>query len=150
VGDTWLIAWALIQSGWVAIDQRDYVRATTLFAEGLVWCRELRSTWGINSALEGLGQVAAAQEAPARAVRLFGAAAHLHDLLALPPYSTEYEPQLAAARAQLGPGAFDAAWAEGWAMSLEQAIAEALNEPMKPDRASDTLPTNARAAQPPD
>jgi len=125
-GDTWLIAWALIQSGRVAYDQGDYARATALLAEGLVSCRELRSTWGIMAALETLAQVAAAQESPARAVRLFGAAASLHDILGIPPYTAAYDPQLTTARTQLGAGAFDAAWAEGLAMTVEQAIAEVL------------------------
>ena len=35
--------------------------------------------------------------------------------------------QVAAARAQIGAGAFDAAWAEGRTMTLAEAIADALN-----------------------
>jgi hypothetical protein len=39
----------------------------------------------------------------------------------------EYKRNLAIARAQLGEAAFAAAWAAGRAMSIEQAIAAALN-----------------------
>jgi hypothetical protein len=40
----------------------------------------------------------------------------------------DYERDIALARAQLGEEAFTAAWATGQAMSLEQAIAYALEE----------------------
>jgi hypothetical protein len=40
----------------------------------------------------------------------------------------DYERDVALARAQLGEEAFAAAWAEGQAMSLEEAIAYALGE----------------------
>jgi hypothetical protein len=66
-----------------------------------------------------------------RAIRLFGAAEK-----AMPQYQFEqdspdladYERGLAAARVALDPDAFTLAWAEGQAMTLEQAILCALEE----------------------
>jgi hypothetical protein len=57
--------------------------------------------------------------------------APLHTSLGVSPYPAEqaaYEHQLMAARAQLGEGAYALAWNAGRAMTVEQAIAEALGE----------------------
>jgi hypothetical protein len=45
-----------------------------------------------------------------------------------PSQRAEYERQIAAARSRLGDSAFAAAWAEGQAMSLEEAVAYAVEE----------------------
>ncbi|HJZ48754.1 MAG TPA: hypothetical protein VKE41_16365, partial [Roseiflexaceae bacterium] len=72
---------------------------------------------------------------PAQVVRLFGAATRLRDATGSPPLPDEhiaYDRLLAAAREQLGEDAFAAAWAAGRAMTLEQAIAEALDDAVAP------------------
>jgi len=64
-----------------------------------------------------------------RAVRLFGAAEALREaigLLSAPQERADYDARLAATRSRLGVVAFEAAWAEGRAMTLEQAIEYAL------------------------
>lgn len=64
-----------------------------------------------------------------RAARLFGAAAALREragAAAAARDRAKFERDVAAVRATLGPPAFDAAWAEGRAMPLDQAIAYAL------------------------
>jgi hypothetical protein len=66
---------------------------------------------------------------PERAARLFGAAEALHEAIGkpLPPFlRADYDRDVAAVHAQLDDATFDAAWAAGQALSLEQAIAEAL------------------------
>jgi hypothetical protein len=45
-----------------------------------------------------------------------------------------------AARAALGGAAFAAAWAEGEAMALQEAVAEALETPTTPSERNATLP----------
>ena len=58
-------------------------------------------------------------------------AAALREALGTPVQPVErrtFEPAVAAARASLGEEAFAAAWVEGRAMSLEQAIAYALEK----------------------
>lgn len=64
-------------------------------------------------------------------VRLLGAAAAARDVVGIPLSPgdyVEYARDVATLRDQLGEEAFDAAWAEGRAMTLEQAIASALKE----------------------
>ena len=80
--------------------------------------------------LEGLARVAVAQGRMQRAARLCGAAAALREDRGwpLPPAKrVEHERTTAAAREALGKEAFEAAWAEGHAMPLEDAINVALN-----------------------
>jgi hypothetical protein len=86
----------------------------------LAWC------------LAGLGSVAALDEQPARAARLWGGAERLRQVLGrrtAPAARATYERAMAVARAQIGEDAFAAAWAAGRAMSIEQASAYALEEP---------------------
>ena len=81
--------------------------------------------------LAGLGSAAVLNEEPQRAARLWGAAEHLRVGLGCRPAPAArhtYEWLLAQTRAQLGEGGFAAAWATGAALSLEQAIAEALGD----------------------
>jgi hypothetical protein len=86
---------------------------------------------GVARRLEGVATVAGAQGAPALATRLFGAAAAIRDAIGapLPPtYRSQYDGTTAALRATLGQVAYQAAWAEGWTLPLEQAIAATLGQ----------------------
>ena len=83
------------------------------------------------ASIEGLAGLAAAQGQAGRAARLFGAAEALRESVSnrIPPSErAEYDHNIAAARAQLSEAAFAASWAGGRAMSLEQAVAYALDE----------------------
>jgi len=94
------------------------------------------------SVLEGLAEMVAAQGKSAWAARLWGAAESLRETMGtpLPPmYHADYKRSIADARARLGEKAFATAWAEGRAMSPEQAFA--VQEPA-------TIPTPAPAGQP--
>jgi len=73
-----------------------------------------------------------AQGQTGRAARLFGASETLdpgavYTLWA--PYTLDYKRDLAAVRAQLDQEDVAAAWAEGQAMTLEEAVAHALETP---------------------
>jgi hypothetical protein len=77
----------------------------------------------------GLAVVAYAQEHHGKAARLFGAAEVLRDTLGFRPYPSDqayYEQCIDSARAALGDTGYEAAWSEGRAMTLEQAIEYAL------------------------
>ena len=66
-----------------------------------------------------------------RAVRLFGVAAARREQIGFPVDPVDrpdYDRDVAAAHAQLFPGEWDAGWPEGKAMTLEQALAYALEE----------------------
>jgi len=80
-------------------------------------------------ALVGLAQVAHHHGNAEKAVRLLGAAAALRAAigLVLPlPEHTAYEQSVAAARAQLADETFEQAWSQGKAMSVAQAVVDAL------------------------
>jgi hypothetical protein len=84
--------------------------------------------------LEGLAKTAVAQHQISRAARLFGAAAALRAAIgtSLPaPDRAAHHRCLEIVRAALGEAAFTALWAEGQALTLEQATFEALGE-LKP------------------
>jgi hypothetical protein len=106
-----------------------------LLREGLAVSREMRSPLQSVECLEGLALVLAEQgQRPAgarRAARLLGAAEATRRALGAPrpPIErAEQEATVLAARAALDEAAFATAWAEGEALSLEEAVAEALAE----------------------
>ena len=75
--------------------------------------------------------MAAMQGRPERAARLLGASAALREEIGtpLPPIvRTDHDHASNAAREALGEEAFEAAWAAGHAMSLEEAISEVVGE----------------------
>jgi predicted ATPase/transcriptional regulator with XRE-family HTH domain len=137
--DMWGIAWSLNILGHVVQRQGDDQRASALLKESLplAWQRENRG--GVAWCLEGLASVAWTQGQPRRAARLFGAAEALRQTIGVPPPPVEranYEPSIARVRAHLGEATFAMAWAEGQAMTQEQAIAYALGESEPPAESS--------------
>ena len=103
----------------------------------------------------GLGKVNALRGRPVRAARLWGAAEGLRERMGMSlskfdiTYSG-YEQVLAAVRSALDEAAFDAAWAEGRAMSPEQAIEYALSkeDEEEPASASTTKMTSEPSVSP--
>lgn len=105
----------------------DQDRARTLFGEALTLFRELGDQRGMAECVAGLAGLVAASE-PERTARLFGAASAIVSAMGSqlnPSNQDDYDYALAIARARLGNQAFDAAWAEGQSMTLEQAIVDA-------------------------
>jgi len=93
---------------------------------------ELGEQWMIARGLVGLGEVVAAQHKLAWAAQLWGAADALRDALGvpIPPIErADYERSLSAARVHLGERAFAAAWAQGRAMTPQQALAAQGHKP---------------------
>jgi tetratricopeptide (TPR) repeat protein len=129
IEDTPGIAWSLHKQGRIAQHQGDLVAAGRCFAESLTLWKAVGDQRPVADCLEGLAAVAGGQGHSERACRLFGAAAALREMggwpLA-PVYRSEYERQVASARDTLGETAFAAAWAVGRAMTLQEAVACAL------------------------
>jgi tetratricopeptide (TPR) repeat protein len=128
-------AWSLHRLGQVAVYRGDYSTAVALHKESLALFRELGPTPDIPWGMEGLAAVVGAQGQPLQAARLFGAAAALREVSGGPRRRldlADYDRDVAAVRAQLDEKSFAAAWAEGQAMPLEQAIAEALATTTEP------------------
>jgi tetratricopeptide (TPR) repeat protein len=129
VGDRRGVAGLLVNLGSAARFEGALCQARACFSESLDLHRELEYPRGVAVCLEGLAGVALTAGDPERAARLFGAAGVLRPGLAAdmwPADRADYEQTLAAAREALGEAAFTAAWAEGQALSLEEAIAAAL------------------------
>jgi predicted ATPase/class 3 adenylate cyclase len=122
--------------GMVAYHQRDDSRARALFEASMALFREAGQSHAIGWCFVGFAGVAA-RAGPAgaqRAARLLAADDVLNDPLHNygPEPLRELEGIAAAARAQLDEATWAAAWADGRAMSLEQAITEALDEAARP------------------
>ncbi len=128
-------AGSLDNLGKVALRQEDYASARSLCGEAL---RTVGEQGDRRKSAESLGSLAALAAAQGgrrlgaeRAARLHGAAEALREAIGAPlPLSERagYERTVSDTRAALGEEAFAAAWGEGRAMTLEQAVAYALEE----------------------
>lgn len=121
------VARSLHSLGYVALHQGDPDQAERYFRESLAIFRELDSKRGIVECLAGL---AAVRGRTPEAARLLAAAEALLKSYGgswWPADQAEYEHHLAGLQAALDKTEFAAAWAAGQAMTLEQAIAYALN-----------------------
>lgn len=133
LGNKWGVAVSLGMLGWVAIHvapaSGDWERAMLRLSESLEVRREIGDLGGCAWCLERLAEVAWAQGQAKKAARLFGAGAELrasiHSIID-PVDQPGYESTIASLRAQLGEERFEAAWKEGRALTLEQAVVEAL------------------------
>jgi len=126
VGDKWSIAHALNRFARdVSLPQGNNDQAAASFAESLTLSRETGSRWMSEECLEGLARLALATGRSDRAARLFGAAEVVRETLGhrfAPADQADHEQYVASTRARLEKRAFAAAWAEGRAMTLEQAV----------------------------
>jgi non-specific serine/threonine protein kinase len=103
------------------------------------------------ASLERFAGLLAGQNQPIRAARLLGATEVLRTGAHVPRFSAEqaaYDHMCAAVRAQLDEATFAAARAEGRAMSLDQAVAEALSVPVEVPPAQIDAGTPSLAPQP--
>jgi predicted ATPase/transcriptional regulator with XRE-family HTH domain len=130
--DGWSIGLARHGMADVARRRGDHDRAAALYRESLVLRQERGDRRGVAECLEGLASLAAAQDRPMQAAHLFGAADALRVAIGapLPPRDrAPHEQYMELVRTMLGEAAFAVALAAGRAMSLEQAIADALLTP---------------------
>jgi predicted ATPase/DNA-binding SARP family transcriptional activator len=124
-------AWCQLGAGNVALAQGDQAAARSLYTEVLKAFREHDDREGSAFALERFASLAAATGQSETVARLLGAAEALREAIEfpLPPVDrTEYYDRLVEeTRIALGEKRFAAAWAEGRAISLEEAIQFALD-----------------------
>ncbi|HEX5700778.1 MAG TPA: LuxR C-terminal-related transcriptional regulator, partial [Rubrobacter sp.] len=105
--------------------------ARSYYRESLMLCKELGNKIVASESLEGLACISVAEGATQCATKLFGAAEALREAVDSQHMAEEEalrEPYVAAARSRLDEAAWQAAWAEGRAMSLEQAIEYAISQ----------------------
>jgi predicted ATPase len=139
---------ALVSLGHIARVQGQLAQATTWYQESFTVRppSTIASSYELETliALEGLAAAAGAQEHTERAARLFGAAENLRNLAGfplLPIARAAYDRDVATTRAQLDEDIWRAAWAAGQAMTMEQAIAEALHPQTTPNLAPGLQPS---------
>ena len=105
------------------------MQALLHFQESLQLFHELGARDGVAACLAAVARMAGEAGAARQAARLLGASEALCKAIGgvfVPVYVAEYDRTVAAVRGQLDETAFAAAWAEGRALPLLQAIAEAL------------------------
>ena len=110
----------------------DDARIGELLRESVEIAGMLRDDYNVVFCATGLAGVAAREGLAERAARLFGAADALSEKtgagVSWSVLRSLNERDLTSTREMLDPEAFEAAWAEGRAMTLEQAVAYALSE----------------------
>ncbi len=130
-GDRWGVAVALQSVGAAAHDLRDDSRAVACLTESIGLCRDVNDRFQAAAGLEILARIASSSDRYERAARLFGAAEILREGVEwsrAPAQQALHTQHVSSARAMLGESAFATAWAEGRAMTPEQAIEYALAE----------------------
>jgi hypothetical protein len=135
-GDSYGIAYVLTLLGSMAQEQGDYRRAGVLLAESLALLAGMGTNFAVALTFLELARLAAAQvrqrSDAEHAARLYGAADVVHTTLGIQRLESishsGHERLLAFLRVHLDEVTFAAAWGEGRAMALEQAITYALEE----------------------
>ncbi len=124
-------AWSLRSLGKLALHQEHFARAQMRLREALMLFRESGDHRGMTACQEDLASLAAAQGQAAPAARLLATVEAQRERKGGQRMVLDhemYERMLGSVRAQLDQATWEAAWAEGRAMSLEQAVAYALEE----------------------
>jgi predicted ATPase/DNA-binding XRE family transcriptional regulator len=128
-GDKQWVAEAFNSLGDLDCDAGDFARAAANYGGALTQARALKDTWSMTDAVLGFAAVATGMGKPERGARLLGAAEGLYERIgiALPPFDRDNYPKtVAATRAALSESKFSAAHAAGRALTIEQAVAEAM------------------------
>lgn len=122
---------ALDNLGRIARLDKNYAQARALHHQSLALRKINANKRRIADSLEALGALALAQGQMIRAARLLSASQELFASIGAKMWSylrAEYESAVADVRAQLGESTFQQAWAEGRALTMEQAIEYALED----------------------
>jgi non-specific serine/threonine protein kinase len=128
-GDRHAAAYSRRHLARLGLQRGEAERATELVKEGLPPLMELRDKRCTPAALEVMAYALGRRGEPADAARLFAAAQAIRDETGMPLMRAEQstqERERAALEARLGREAFDLAWTEGRAMTLEQAVGYAV------------------------
>jgi len=106
-----------------------YDKAEAAYRETILAWKRLGHRAAIAHQLESLAFIAQRREDGHRAARLYGAAQTLRESIGIPmtpSEQVEYDGEIARLRAGMDEDAFNSAWTEGRAMTLERALACAL------------------------
>ena len=122
-----------VNLAWVSLHQGDYRKAQTLFEDSLKLCNEYGNKTAKMDCLAGFASIIGTTGKPEQAVQLFGTVEALLESIGMagrmdPSDQKEFDHYVAVVRAQLDDAAFTQAWAKGRAMTMDQAIAFAMEE----------------------
>ena len=123
------LSWALTGRARVLMAQGEPKQAESDAHEALTRAAEIEAHIGVPDILEVLADLAAEAGSHRAAARLFGAAQAIRQRIGVVRfkiYDAGYQAAVTALRDVMGEKDFDAAWAEGSALSTEEAIAYAL------------------------
>jgi tetratricopeptide (TPR) repeat protein len=129
LGNKWGVGVSLGILGWVAMREEKWDRAFARLGESLEVRFEIGDQSGSAWCLERLAAVAMEQKQSEKAARLFGAGAALRASIKSvidPADQPAYDSKILSLQRRLGKERFTAAWDEGRALTLEQAVAYAL------------------------
>ena len=132
VGNANAVAVQLNNLSRVALRQGDCVVASAYIREAIILRRGLGDVKGLLWSLDAAAALAAVAGHPAEAARRGGmceALAESHGIAATPAEIVGRDHFLAPARAALPAAEFDALWAQGWGLTLDEAIASVLDGP---------------------
>jgi non-specific serine/threonine protein kinase len=125
------LAHTLQHGGSIARDRGDRAGALARYHESLRLARDHGDERMIANSLNCIGVLATTAGLPERAARLFGAASALGERIGLaicyPIDRDAHQQSVDATRLALGDAGFSRAWTAGATLSMDQAVAEALN-----------------------
>ena len=124
--DAWGILGSVSSLALVALEEHDSNGARRLLHEGLELVRKSGHHYRAAKILDLSARLAASEDRESRAARLFGAASGIRESIDAEMFEGEVWPDPAAyvadLRSVLGESEFDEAWAEGQAMTLDEAL----------------------------
>ncbi len=129
--DNLIVAAALVNLAIVAQDRRDAASANVYLREGLGITYRMGNAYTLAFGLETAAGLAALACQPQRALHLASAAAALRDRIGMPTppmWRLRIESMLERTRGALDAATAAAAWDEGQMLTLERAVAEAMDE----------------------
>jgi len=135
-GDRLGIATSLANLAKLALLRQDHAGAESFFRESLELRQTLGDQAGILKSLSGLAGAAILRGEAVRSARLYSACEALHQEFGFPMTPEErkkYDQHVADLREQLGQADFEATWAMGKSMTIDQAVAYALQPPSGDD-----------------
>ncbi len=150
-GDTRRQYYVLFNLGFVAQHEGNHQEAVRVLRRSLALCQEFGVPTDVAQELLALAGSLGALGEPVRAAHLFGAAyAFLQrsGTLIDPSDQPEHNRNIAFVRAALGDTAYEMAWAEGQAMTLDEAVAYAQNVSNADERLT-SRPQLNKETQPP-
>jgi non-specific serine/threonine protein kinase len=125
VGDDFLVSQVLSYKGQTECRNGKLESAEASLLESLTIARKLADPVATILALDGFAELALARHAPRQAATIWGAVAHLRDEIGdVQTFPRETAP--ADAHVTLDASAFELAWREGHAMTLDEAMCHAL------------------------